>query len=91
MERTSLVNLRASNIGSKSNRAVSWKSENQDVMGIALSVSKHKTAKAVILLTDKQWVGRVLLTLVTNVLESQNHHRNVAFKYPSIDNYTITY
>lgn len=41
-DRTSLTNLRASNIGNKHNKAVSWASENQERMGIALSIGKKK-------------------------------------------------
>jgi len=40
-------------MGSKSNRAVSWKSENQDVMGIALS----KTIQII------KWISVVFLKL----------------------------
>jgi len=63
MERTSLVNLRASNIGSKSNKAVSRKSENQEVMGIALSASKYKQNKAVIVTFDWQTLAALLKCL----------------------------
>lgn len=43
---TSLQNRRASNMGSKHNNAVSVASLNQEVIGIALSVSIHKQYKA---------------------------------------------
>ncbi len=39
---TSLVNLRASSMGRRSRRAVSWGSENQDLMGIALSGQERR-------------------------------------------------
>ena len=48
-ERTSLVNLRASKRGSKSNSAVSCGSENQDFIGIALSAVRetHKPVESI--------------------------------------------
>lgn len=45
MDRTSLVNRNASNIGNKFNRAVSEGSANQETIGIALSVKQTTRIK----------------------------------------------
>ena len=51
-ERTSLVNLKASKTGNKLRSAVSLGSENQELIGIALSSWKNKNTERCELMTE---------------------------------------
>lgn len=72
----SLVNLRASSIGKRFNRAVSLASQNQDLIGIALSKKRRGKKNYFTNIKTQNSCKEFIVLSRRNIPDSKNHKQN---------------